>query len=99
MIAEFGLAALWLAAAFALLQAFAGIGHWRGFSPALASLTRPVAVVQGLLCLIAFGCLIWLFALLTFPFCWSLRTAISTSRMIFKLAEAGAIMKDRCCSG
>ena len=46
MIAEFGLAALWLAAAFALLQAFAGIGHWRGFSPALASLTRPVAVVQ-----------------------------------------------------
>ena len=62
MIAELGLGALWLAAAFALLQAFAGIGHWRGFSPALASLTRPVAVVQGLLCLVAFGCLIWLFA-------------------------------------
>ena len=54
MIAETGLAALWLAAALALLQAFAGLGSWKSASPALASLTRPVAVAQGLLCLIAF---------------------------------------------
>ncbi|HMS19343.1 MAG TPA: heme lyase CcmF/NrfE family subunit [Sphingorhabdus sp.] len=86
MIAEFGLAALWLAAAFALLQAFAGIGHWRGFSPALASLTRPVAVVQGLLCLIAFGCLIWLFAVTDLSVLLVASNSHIDKPMIFKLA-------------
>ena len=88
MIAEFGLAALWLAAAFALLQAFAGIGHWRGFSPALASLTRPVAVVQGLLCLIAFGCLIWLFAITDLSVLLVASNSHIDKPMIFKLAGA-----------
>ena len=86
MIAEFGLAALWLAAAFALLQTFAGIGHWRGFSPALASLTRPVAVVQGLLCLIAFGCLIWLFAVTDLSVLLVASNSHIDKPMIFKLA-------------
>ena len=86
MIAEFGLAALWLAAAFALLQAFAGIGHWRGFSPALASLTRPVAVVQGVLSLIAFGCLIWLFAVTDLSVLLVASNSHIDKPMIFKLA-------------
>ena len=46
--AEFGLAALWLAAALAALQLFAGLSSLRG-SEALAGLTRPVAVLQGVL--------------------------------------------------
>lgn len=86
MIAEFGLAALWLAAALALLQAFAGIGHWRGFSPALASLTRPVAVVQGLLCLVSFGCLVWLFAITDLSVLLVASNSHIDKPMIFKLA-------------
>ncbi len=86
MIAELGLAALWLAAALALLQLFAGIGYWRDTSPALASLTRPVATVQGLLCLLSFGCLMWLFAITDL----SVKLVASNSHidkpMIFKIA-------------
>ena len=62
MIAEAGLAALWLAAAMALLQTFAGFG---GLGDRLAQLTaslRGFAVAQGLLSLTAFAMLLWLFA-------------------------------------
>ncbi len=62
MIAEAGLAALWLAAAMALLQTFAGFG---GLGDRLATLTvalRGFAVAQGLLSLTAFAMLLWLFA-------------------------------------
>ena len=61
MIAEFGLAALWLAAALAGLQLLAGaLGLTRG-GAALGAITRPVAVVQGLLALVSFVALIVLF--------------------------------------
>ena len=66
MIAEFGLAALWLAAALALLQLIAGsmaLGE-RGRGErgqGLAGLVRPVAAVQGVLVLASFAALIWLF--------------------------------------
>ncbi len=59
MMAEAGLAALWLAAAMALLQLAGGlslIGDGR-----LASLIRPAAIVQGALCVFSFGALVWLF--------------------------------------
>jgi cytochrome c-type biogenesis protein CcmF len=59
MMAEAGLAALWLAAAMALLQLAGGfslLGEGK-----LASLIRPAAIVQGALCLFSFGALIWLF--------------------------------------
>ncbi|HEX7854042.1 MAG TPA: heme lyase CcmF/NrfE family subunit [Sphingobium sp.] len=61
MIAETGLAALWLAAALAALQliaAWAGVG--RG-EEALTRLVRPVAVAQGLLVALAFAMLVTLF--------------------------------------
>jgi cytochrome c-type biogenesis protein CcmF len=61
MIAEAGLAALWLAATLALLQVVAGWSSWTGRGAALGALIKPVAVAQGLLCLTAFGCLMWLF--------------------------------------
>ncbi len=59
MMAEAGLAALWLAAAMALLQLAGGlslIGDGK-----LASLIRPAAIVQGALCIFSFLALMWLF--------------------------------------
>ena len=61
MIAELGLAALWLAAALAALQLLAGAMGVTG-NATMAALVRPVAVVQGLLCAAAFCVLLWLFA-------------------------------------
>ncbi|MGD9810531.1 MAG: heme lyase CcmF/NrfE family subunit, partial [Sphingobium sp.] len=61
MIAELGLAALWLAAALAALQLLlAGFGVAQGRDDLLAGV-RPVAVAQALLCALAFSSLIALF--------------------------------------
>jgi len=62
MIAEFGLAALWLAAALAGLQLFAGFMGLRPGGGGIAVLARPAALVQALLCGISFLVLLWLFA-------------------------------------
>ena len=60
MIAEAGLAALWLGAALCALQlvaaAFAVVGKAE-----LAGIVRPVAIAQAALTALAFGLLIWLF--------------------------------------
>ncbi|MBS0473628.1 MAG: heme lyase CcmF/NrfE family subunit [Proteobacteria bacterium] len=61
MIANFGLAALWFAAALAALQLLVGALVLRGATPQLAGLVRPVAVVQGLLTALAFAALITVF--------------------------------------
>lgn len=61
MIAETGLAALWLAAALALLQLILSFAGLRGGKPELLAAIRPVAVMQGLLTALAFGLLITLF--------------------------------------
>ncbi len=61
MIAELGLAALWLAASLALLQVIAGLSALSGRGVELGALVRPVAAAQGVLCIIAFGALLWLF--------------------------------------
>jgi len=60
MIAEAGLAALWLAAALALLQLGLGALALRGHA-ALGPAVRPVAVVQGALVALAFALLILVF--------------------------------------
>ena len=61
MIAEIGLAALWLAAALAALQlALGAIGLSRGGAETIAAV-RPVAIVQGALALLAMAALIALF--------------------------------------
>ena len=59
MIAEAGLAALWLAAALSLLQLGAGILSLRGAD--VAGLIRPVAVAQGALAALAFAALLMVF--------------------------------------
>ena len=61
MIAEFGLAALWIAAALSLLQFGLGAAALRPGGEALARTVRPVAVAQAALVLAAFLALIQLF--------------------------------------
>jgi cytochrome c-type biogenesis protein CcmF len=60
VIAEAGLAALWLGAVLCALQLIASIAAVRGEQD-LAAVVRPVAVAQALLTLLAFALLIWLF--------------------------------------
>ncbi|WP_239805544.1 heme lyase CcmF/NrfE family subunit [Croceicoccus hydrothermalis] len=61
MIAELGLALLWFAAAFALLQLFTGLLSLREAGAGFAGSVRPVAVMQGVLVTLSFLALIWLF--------------------------------------
>jgi cytochrome c-type biogenesis protein CcmF len=61
MIAEAGLAALWLAATLSLLQLFLGTAALRPDGESLLPSIRPIAVAQGLLAGTAFIMLIWLF--------------------------------------
>lgn len=61
MIANFGLAALWFAAALAMLQLIAGVLALRPGGASFAMLVRPVAIVQGLLVAMAFAALVVLF--------------------------------------
>jgi len=61
MIAEAGLALLWLAAALSLLQLVLGWAALRPDGEGLLRMVRPVAVAQGLLAGLAFLALIWLF--------------------------------------
>lgn len=61
MIAEMGLAALWFAAALALLQLVMAVLGLRLNQDELASAVRPVAIVQGALAALSFGLLIVLF--------------------------------------
>ena len=61
MIAEAGLAALWLAAAFALVQLALGVGAARSGSAELMRALRKIALAQGVLAGLSFLALIWLF--------------------------------------
>src|ERR1700754_973952 len=61
MIAETGLAALWIAAALALSHAFLGLGALGREGALLMRAVRPVAVVQALVTLTAFGALLLVF--------------------------------------
>ncbi len=61
MIANFGLAALWLAAALAALQLLAASLALTGRGSALGAIIRPVAITQGLLTTLAFIALLVLF--------------------------------------
>jgi cytochrome c-type biogenesis protein CcmF len=61
VIAEAGLALLWLAASLSLLQLVLGWAALRPGGEGLLRIVRPVAVAQGLLAGLAFLSLIWLF--------------------------------------
>ena len=90
MIAELGLAALWLAAALALLQLAAGVLALRSGTSetgtVLSALVRPVAILQGVLVSFAFLMLMWLFARTDLSVALVAPNSHSDKPMIFKLA-------------
>ena len=85
MIAEAGLAALWLAAALAALQLILFLPALRG-DAVFGSAMRKIAVVQGLLTLIAFFALILLFARTDLSVKLVFDNSHSAKPMIYKLA-------------
>ena len=88
MIANLGLAALWLAAALAALQLVAGALALRGQGADLGGLVRPVAVVQGLLAALAFAALIVLFCQTDLSVKLVAANSHSAKPLLFKLAGA-----------
>ncbi|TIX51952.1 heme lyase CcmF/NrfE family subunit [Alteraurantiacibacter aquimixticola] len=86
MIAEFGLVALWLAAALAGLQLVAGFFGMREGGEQVAALARPAALVQALLCGLSFLALIYLFATTDLSVKLVAANSHSAKPMIFKLA-------------
>ena len=88
MIAEFGLAALWLAAALAALQLVAGALALTPRGAALAGIVRPVAAVQGVLALAAFGALVLLFCRTDLSVKLVALNSHSAKPFIYKLAGA-----------
>jgi cytochrome c-type biogenesis protein CcmF len=86
MIAELGLAALWLAAALAGLQLLAGALGLTARGAALGGIVRPVAVVQGLLALTAFFSLVYLFAVTDLSVKLVAMNSHSMKPLIFKIA-------------
>jgi cytochrome c-type biogenesis protein CcmF len=98
MIAEAGLAALWFAAALAALQLLlAALGVWRSSKPALAeaSMTedlmravRPVAVVQGVLALVAMLLLVQLFVRSDMSVLLVAENSHSAKPLMYKIAGA-----------
>ena len=88
MIAEFGLAALWLAAALAALQLLAGAFSLDGEGGALARLVRPAAVIQGVLAGLAFCALLLVFIETDLSVKLVATNSHSAKPMIFKLSAA-----------
>ncbi len=88
MIAETGLAMLWLAAALAVMQILIGSLSLQPGREALGGIVRPVAVAQGLLTLVAFGALIWLFVTTDLSVDLVARNSHIEKPMMYKIAGA-----------
>src|SRR6476660_8168548 len=92
MIAEAGLAALWLATAFALVHVMLAWGAARGAGqPAgieLMTALRSTALVQGLLALLSFGLLILLFVRSDMSVLLVAENSHSLKPLIYKIAGA-----------
>ena len=86
MIAEAGLAALWLAAAMALLQLIGGLTLLRSGAGQLVPLVKPAAYMQGALCAFAFFALMWLFYVTDLSVLLVASNSHIDKPMIFKLA-------------
>ena len=86
MIAELGLAVLWMAAALAVLQLVAGALALRPAGAQLAGMVRPVAVMQAVLVLGAFAALVWLFVTTDLSVKLVAENSHSAKPLIFKIA-------------
>jgi cytochrome c-type biogenesis protein CcmF len=87
MIAELGLAALWLAAALSLLQLVMGVGELRG-AFAAARAVRAIAIVHGALAGTAMVMLIWLFLRTDLSVALVAANSHSAKPFIYKFAGA-----------
>src|SRR5687768_8553631 len=87
MIAEAGLAALWLAAALSLLQLLLSAGELRGVLPG-PSAVRPVAIVHGVLVAAAMLALVLLFLRTDLSVLLVAANSHSAKPFIYKLAGA-----------
>ncbi|MFM5925034.1 MAG: heme lyase CcmF/NrfE family subunit [Novosphingobium sp.] len=88
MIANFGLAALWFAAALAALQLIAGGLAVAGRGGDLGKSVRPVAIVQGVLALFAFAALIVLFCRTDLSVALVANNSHSAKPLLYKFAGA-----------
>jgi len=86
MIAEAGLAAIWLAASMALLQLIGGLTLLRAGAGQLVPLIKPAAYVQGVLCTFAFFALMWLFYVTDLSVLLVANNSHIDKPVIFKLA-------------
>ena len=86
MIAEAGLAALWLAAALAALQLILGAMAVRSGRTDLLAAVRPIAMVQGGLTVVAFVALIWLFVTVDLSVALVAANDASTKPLLYKFA-------------
>ena len=86
MIAEIGLVALWLSAALAALQLIGGFIGARQEGAEIAGLVRPAAMLQAVLCGIAFLALMWVFAITDLSVKLVEMNSHSMKPMIFKLS-------------
>lgn len=86
MIAEAGLAAIWLAASMALLQFIAGLTLLRAGAGQLVPLIKPAAYMQGALCTFAFFALMWLFYVTDLSVLLVANNSHIDKPLIFKLA-------------
>jgi cytochrome c-type biogenesis protein CcmF len=88
MIAELGLALLWLAATLAGLQLLAGVLALSGTAHDLGAIVRPVAIAQGLLAGLAFLVLVWLFVRTDLSVLLVATNSHSAKPLIYKIAGA-----------
>jgi len=88
MIAEGGLAALWLAAVMAVLQLVLASSAVVGGRAAMARAVRPVAIAQGLLTALAMLCLILVFVQSDMSVLLVAENSHSLKPMIYKIAGA-----------
>ncbi|WP_209347353.1 heme lyase CcmF/NrfE family subunit [Pontixanthobacter sp. CEM42] len=88
MIAELGLAALWLAAALSALQLLGGVLAQRKEASEIARLVRPAAIMQGVLAGFAFLMLLWLFYVTDLSVKLVATNSHSAKPLVFKLAGA-----------
>jgi cytochrome c-type biogenesis protein CcmF len=88
MIAELGLAALWLAAALAALQLVCGALATRAGegNTDLTLITRPAAILQGGLVAFAFAMLVWVFAITDLSVKLVAANSHAAKPLVFKLA-------------
>src|SRR3546814_17480520 len=93
MIAELGLALLWIAAALACLSLVAGIVVLRGGPKDVAALVRPASVAQGVLTAAAFALLIALFVRSDMSVELVARNSHSLKPMLFR-SEARRVGKE-----